>query len=131
MLRQLFRFAAQHLGREFSSLCGRAWARLSCCLQRSVAQSILNRIDGSKELDVVEVEVLDQEIFQAPLEVQGLGQVLEEWDPQVFVPGQPFKCPVIPTFPFLFPGSSTVSKTSVVLHHAAALLTEAKEIERE
>ncbi len=46
VLQQLFTFAAQHLGREFSSYCSRGWARVSCCLQRSVAQSIANRIDG-------------------------------------------------------------------------------------
>jgi hypothetical protein len=46
VLRQIFRFAAKRLGREFSSFCGRSWARFSCCLQRSVAQSILVRIDG-------------------------------------------------------------------------------------
>ena len=42
----MFRFAAKRLGREFSSYCGRAWARFSCCLQRCVSQEILNRIDG-------------------------------------------------------------------------------------
>jgi hypothetical protein len=47
VLRQLFRFAAKNLGREFSSFCARAWARLSCTLQRSVAQAILNRVDGN------------------------------------------------------------------------------------
>jgi hypothetical protein len=46
VLRQIFRFAAKRLGREFSSFCGRAWARLSCNLQRSVSQAILSRIDG-------------------------------------------------------------------------------------
>ena len=46
VMRQLFTFAAQHLGREFSSFCSRGWARVSCCLQRSVAQMIANRIDG-------------------------------------------------------------------------------------
>ena len=46
ILSQLFRFAAKRLGREFSSFCGRGWARLSCNLQRSVAQAILNRVDG-------------------------------------------------------------------------------------
>ena len=46
MLRMLFRFVAKRLGREFTSYCGRAWARLSCNLQRSVAQSILIRVDG-------------------------------------------------------------------------------------
>jgi hypothetical protein len=46
VLSQLFRFAAKRLGREFSSFCGRGWGRVSCNLQRSVSQSILNRIDG-------------------------------------------------------------------------------------
>ena len=50
VLRQLFTFAAQHLGREFSSYCSRAWARISCCLQRSVAQVIANRIDGRPDM---------------------------------------------------------------------------------
>ena len=53
VLRQLFRFAAKRLGREFTSYCGRAWARVSCNLQRSVAQSILNRIDGREFPDNV------------------------------------------------------------------------------
>ena len=48
VLKQLFRFAAKRLGREFTSYCGRAWARVSCNLQRSVAQEILNRIDGTQ-----------------------------------------------------------------------------------
>jgi len=46
VLRQIFRFAAKQLGREFSSFCGRAWARISCTLQTSVSQEILTRIDG-------------------------------------------------------------------------------------
>src|SRR6478609_1520420 len=46
VLRCLFRYAAKRLGLEFSSYCARAWARLSCTLQRMVAQSILTRIDG-------------------------------------------------------------------------------------
>ena len=41
VLRQLFRFAA----------CGRAWARFSCNLQRSVSQAILMRIDGREFCD--------------------------------------------------------------------------------
>jgi hypothetical protein len=51
VLKQLFRFAAKRLGREFTSYCGRAWARFSCNLQRSVAQEILNRIDGSENTE--------------------------------------------------------------------------------
>ena len=46
VMRQLFTFAAQQLGREFSSFCSRGWARVSCCLQRSVAQMIVNHING-------------------------------------------------------------------------------------
>ena len=46
VLSQLFRFSAKRLGREFSSHCGRGWARFSCNLQRSVSQAILNRVDG-------------------------------------------------------------------------------------
>ena len=44
MLRQLFRFAAKREGVQLSVYCGRAWARLSCNLQSSVAQAILNRV---------------------------------------------------------------------------------------
>jgi len=51
VIRQIFRFAAKRLGHEFSSFCGRSWARVSCCLQRSVAQSILTRIDGREFRD--------------------------------------------------------------------------------
>ena len=53
VIRQIFRFAAKHLGHEFSSFCGRSWARVSCCLQRSVAQAILTRIDGREFRDAV------------------------------------------------------------------------------
>ena len=49
VLKQLFQFAAKRLGREYTSYCGRAWARFSCNLQRSIAQAILSRTDG-KEL---------------------------------------------------------------------------------
>ena len=52
ILKQLFRFAAKRLGREFTSFCGRAWARVSCNLQRSVSQAILSRIDGQEFRDV-------------------------------------------------------------------------------
>ena len=48
VLRQIFSFAAKRLHREFSSFCGRSWAQFSCCLQRSVSQSILMRIDGQE-----------------------------------------------------------------------------------
>ena len=48
LLRMIFRFASKRLGREFTSYCGRAWARISCNLQRSVSQAILTRIDGNE-----------------------------------------------------------------------------------
>jgi hypothetical protein len=46
LLRQLFRFAAKREGVQLSVYCGRAWARLACNLQSSVAQAILNRMCG-------------------------------------------------------------------------------------
>jgi hypothetical protein len=59
VLRQIFRFAAKQLGQEFSSYCGRAWARISCCLQRSVGQAILNRIDGREFRDPLILDEAD------------------------------------------------------------------------
>jgi hypothetical protein len=47
LMRQIFRFAAKRVGREFSSFCGRGWARLSCNLQRCVSQMILARTEGA------------------------------------------------------------------------------------
>ena len=47
LLRLIMRFASKRLGREHSSFCGRQWARLSCCLQRSVAKMILLRISSA------------------------------------------------------------------------------------
>jgi hypothetical protein len=47
ILRQLFRFAAKREGAQLSVYCGRAWARLSCNLQCSVAQAVLNRVGGA------------------------------------------------------------------------------------
>jgi hypothetical protein len=44
VLKQIFRFAAKRTGCEFSTYCGRAWARFSCLLQRAVSQAILMRI---------------------------------------------------------------------------------------
>ena len=46
VIKQILRFAAKQLNREFSSYCGRAYARISCTLQRAVSQAILLRIDG-------------------------------------------------------------------------------------
>ena len=50
VLRQLFRFAAKREGSHLSVYCGRAWARLSCNLQSSVAQAVLNRVGGAGAL---------------------------------------------------------------------------------
>jgi hypothetical protein len=52
VLQQLFSFAVAQLGREFTSFCGRSWARVSCSLQRTVAQAILARIDGNQQIPV-------------------------------------------------------------------------------
>jgi len=46
VLRQVFRFAARQEGVKLPVYAGRAWARLSCNLQTSVAQAILNRMPG-------------------------------------------------------------------------------------
>ena len=48
VLRQVFSFTSKKLHREFSSFCGRSWAQFSCCLQRSVSQAILLRVDGQE-----------------------------------------------------------------------------------
>jgi len=51
VLKQLFRFAAKREGVQLSVYCGRAWARISCNLQSSVAQTILNRISTDPPQD--------------------------------------------------------------------------------
>jgi hypothetical protein len=66
VLRQIFRFAAKRLGKEFSSFCGRAWARVSCCLQRCVSQSILLRIDGLEFSTTSPVTSLSSSVRVAP-----------------------------------------------------------------
>ena len=43
-LRQLWRFGARQQNTKLCVYAGRAWARLSCNLQTSVAQAILHRI---------------------------------------------------------------------------------------
>jgi hypothetical protein len=53
VLKQIFRCASKRSKAGHSSFCGRAWARLSSCIQISVAQMILNRdCDDSLELYV-------------------------------------------------------------------------------
>ena len=73
VLRQLFTFAAKQLGREFSSYCSRAWARISCSLQRCVAQTILNRIDGKPN----EPELPSESFEVARVDVPEAGQSLK------------------------------------------------------
>ena len=98
VLRQLFRFAAKHLGREFSSYCGRAWARLSCSLQRSVAQAILNRIDGNT-VPAIELEEPSQSV-SAPEPVLVPPQI-PPCPSKASVPFSPVRVvpPQIPPFP--------------------------------
>ena len=54
-LRQLWRFAARHQNTKLCVYAGRAWARLSCNLQTSVAQAILHRIPAGGHPTKVEV----------------------------------------------------------------------------
>jgi hypothetical protein len=85
VLKQLFTFASQQLGKEYTSFCSRAWARVSCSLQRSVAQAILNRIG---DLDRPPRE----ESQQRPLEEEALvsvGTSLGEPSEATFVPEVP------------------------------------------
>lgn len=43
VLKQIIRFASARSGSRHSFFASRAWARVSCCIQDSVAQQILNR----------------------------------------------------------------------------------------
>ena len=55
VLRQIFRCASKRSFQGHSSFCARAWARLSCCIQTSVAQMILNRETDDSMQHVVAV----------------------------------------------------------------------------
>ena len=52
VLKQIFRCASKRSKASHASFCGRAWARLSSCIQISVAQMILNR-DCDDSIDFV------------------------------------------------------------------------------
>jgi hypothetical protein len=91
VLRQIFRFAAKQLGCEFSSYCGRAWARISCCLQRSVGQAILNRIDGREFRDPA--ILAEPDTFVAP-DQSKCEPVLEA--PSTLTPVQVLECVPLP-----------------------------------
>ena len=56
VVKQIFRFASARSGSRHSFYAGRAWARLSCCIQDSVAQAILNRCPDSGDVDVSDVQ---------------------------------------------------------------------------
>ena len=63
VLRQLFRFAAKRTGREFTSYCGRAWARFSCNLQRSVSQAVGSFAIHSIAIDSLIVATLSSSLL--------------------------------------------------------------------
>ena len=57
VLKQIFRCASKRSCQGHASFCSRAWARLSCCVQTSVAQMILNReSDDSLQHVVADVD---------------------------------------------------------------------------
>ena len=57
ILKQIFRFASKRSPVSHSRFAGRAWARLSCCLQRAVAQMCLTRISAEHQEEGVEDSV--------------------------------------------------------------------------
>ena len=73
VLAKIFRYAARRVGAEPSAYIGRAWAKISCCLQRSVAQSILIRCSG-------DYLVKPKQDFEAPLQeiLKSISEVEEE-----------------------------------------------------
>ena len=57
ILKQIFRCASKRSFQGHSAFCARAWARLSCCVQTSVAQMILNReSDDSMQPVVADID---------------------------------------------------------------------------
>jgi hypothetical protein len=130
VLSQVFRWAADRLGREFSSYCGRGWARFSCNLQRSVSQAILNRVDGRVKAPPVPDEV-SEVLFPPPSPSLSpcLVPVEPSLQPSPSLAGKrhvlPLSPPIIPACPFpsqptgpsiVFPfslGSSIPSSSSV------------------
>src|SRR6185369_6200417 len=55
VLKQIIRFASKRAGITHTVFAARAWARLSCCVQYSAAQQILNR-DFVEETEVADDE---------------------------------------------------------------------------
>ena len=54
VIKQILRFASSRSGSRHCVFAGRAWARIACCIQDSVAQSILNRCPNSGDVDDVQ-----------------------------------------------------------------------------
>mgnify|MGYP003575593995 CR=1 FL=1 len=54
VIKQILRFASARSGSRHCVFAGRAWARIACCIQDSVAQAILNRcpVDADDVQDV-------------------------------------------------------------------------------
>jgi hypothetical protein len=72
-LRQLWRFAARRQNTKLCVYAGRAWARLSCNLQTSVAQAILHRLPTGghppPQRTPSQVSVLSTDCFIPPSQV--------------------------------------------------------------
>ena len=93
----MFSFAAKWRNREFSSFCGRAWAQFSCCLQRSVSQSILLRVDGqefSRSPAVIVRPVFN--VRSAPVVAQGAALPRESAAPAALPAVVLLPAPVLP-----------------------------------
>ena len=95
VLRQIFRFAAKHQGKEFTSYCSRAWARVSCTLQKTVAQTILNRIDGNKE-SVVEEQARSPSVVPSAALFPAIPPQIPRYVPPVREPASAAFSPAIP-----------------------------------
>jgi len=120
VLRQVFSFAAKWRNREFSSFCGRAWAQFSCCLQRSVSQSILLRVDGqefSRSPPVVVRPVFN--VRSAPVVVQGAALPRESAAPAALPAVVLLPAPVLPEPVSPVVCSPKVARSSVPLSPAA------------
>ena len=57
VLKQILRCASKRSGMGHSAYSSRAWARVSCCIQISVAQMILNRDSDDSPSSFVDMDV--------------------------------------------------------------------------
>ena len=89
VLRQLWRFGARQQNTKLCVYAGRAWARLSCNLQTSVAQAILHRIPTGGNPPVkrtpVEVSVVHVDKVQVPSLAEPQVSLPSSFGPQVSV----------------------------------------------